>query len=100
MERSNLSIIAVAWFRPEEWSDLKRLCPDLHETYQEWLTEAEATIEVLDSPLKAQKAQVVKIVMTVDELRRWKRATGRDVDSTARSALAAKIAAKNHRANH
>jgi len=28
----------VAWFRPEDWEELKSLCPpgDLHDTYEEW----------------------------------------------------------------
>ena len=97
MERSNSSIIAVAWFRPEQWSDLQRLCPDLDDTYQEWLAKAEAAIEVLE---RSAEHQVVKIVLTVDLLRRWKRATGRKVDSKARRSLAANIAAQNHRASH
>jgi hypothetical protein len=97
MERSNVSVIAVAWFRPEEWPDLKRLCPDLQDTYQEWLANAEAGIEALGSPLKEQ---VVKIILTVDELRQWKRATGRKVDSKVRSNLAAKAGAKNNRTSH
>jgi hypothetical protein len=97
MERSNVSMIAVAWFRPEEWPDLKRLCPDLQDTYQEWLANAEAGIEALGSPLKEQ---VVKIVLTVDELRQWKRATGREVNSKVRSHLAVKAATKNNRTSH
>jgi hypothetical protein len=27
----------VAWFRPEDWEELKLLCPgDLQDTYEEW----------------------------------------------------------------
>ena len=30
----------VAWFRPEDWEELKRLCPagDLQDTYEEWVS--------------------------------------------------------------
>jgi hypothetical protein len=94
---SNVSLIAVAWFRPEEWSDLKRLCPDLQETYGDWLANAEAGIEALGSPLKEQ---VVKIILTVEELRNWQRATGRKVDSKARANLAIRRANKEHDTRH
>jgi hypothetical protein len=94
MERSNLSVIAFAWFRPEEWHELKRICPDLDDTYEEWLAKVHAIIEEMDSPLKDL---VVKVVLTADALRKWKRATGREVDSRARARLAAKGAeATNH----
>ncbi|UFZ05417.1 hypothetical protein LQG66_03620 [Bradyrhizobium ontarionense] len=84
-------MIALAWYRPEEWEDIKQICPDLHDTYEEWLASAQATIEGLGSPLKEQ---VVKVVLTADELRKWKRATGRKVDGKVRSQLAAKHARK------
>jgi len=91
MEQSNVSVMAFAWFRPEEWHELKLICPDLHDTYAEWLAEVHAAIEALGSPLKDQ---VVKVVLTADELQKWKRATGREVNSKVRARLAAKGARK------
>jgi hypothetical protein len=44
MERSNVSVIALAWFRPEEWHEIKRICPDLPDTYEEWLADVHAAI--------------------------------------------------------
>jgi hypothetical protein len=96
-DRSAVSTIAVAWFRPEEWTDLKRLCPDLQDTYDEWLANALAGIEALGSPLKEQ---VVKVVLTVDDLKNWQRSTGRKVDSKVRSNLAIKVAMKDKRTSH
>jgi hypothetical protein len=90
MERSSTKI-ALAWYRPEEWADLKLICPDLHDTYEEWLASAQATIEGLSSTFKEQ---VVRVVLTADELRQWKRATGRKVDGKVRSQLAVKRASK------
>lgn len=97
MEHSNIALAAVAWFRPDEWDDLKRLCPDLQDTYEEWVVSAEAGIENLGSPLKEQ---VVKVILTVDELRQWKRATGRKIDSKVRAELAMKIAAERNSTRH
>ncbi|WP_407157000.1 hypothetical protein [Bradyrhizobium sp. STM 3557] len=93
VEQPDDSIIAVAWYKPEEWADIRRLCPDLHGTYQEWLADAEAMIESLS---KSIEGQVMKVDLTVDELRRWKRATGREVDSKVRSQLAMKAAERKH----
>jgi hypothetical protein len=87
-------MIGLAWFRPEEWQELKRICPDLQDTYEEWLANVQAPIEAMGSPLKDQ---VVKVVLTADELRKWKRATGREVDSKARARLAAKGANETNR---
>jgi len=54
MERSNVSMIALAWFRPEEWHELKRICPDLQDTYKEWLANAHSGLEALGGPLNDQ----------------------------------------------
>jgi hypothetical protein len=87
-------VIAFAWFRPEEWHELKRISPDLDDTYEEWLAKVHDIIEAMGSSLKDQ---VVKVVLTADALRKWKRATGREVDSRVRARLAAKVAeATNH----
>jgi hypothetical protein len=93
MDEGDVSVIAIAWYEPEEWADLKRLCPDLHDTYEEWLSSVETTIAALGS---SPKEQIVKTVLTVDELRRWKRATGRDVDGKVRSQLAIKAAKRKY----
>jgi|SRR5665213_627095 len=93
MEQSNASVVAFAWFRPEEWHELKLICPDLHDTYEEWLTEVHVAIEALGSPLKDQ---VVKVVLAADALQRWKHATGREVNSKVRARLAAKGARKTN----
>lgn len=96
-EKSNVSLVAVAWFRPEEWSDLKRLCPDLQDTNEEWLANAEAGIEALGSPLREQ---VIKVILTVEELRNWKRSTGRKIDSKVRANLAIRRAHKDQSTRH
>jgi hypothetical protein len=97
MERSNISMIAVAWFRTDEWRQIKRLCPDLQDTYAEWLANAEAGIDALGSPLKEQ---AIKVILTVDELRKLKRSTGSKVDAKARANLAVRIAHKIHGTHH
>ena len=84
MKKSNIAGIAVAWFRADEWHELKTLCPDLQNTYEEWLRNAEAGIDAL-GPLENP---VEKVILTIDQLRDWKRATGRKIDSKVRAQLA------------
>ena len=96
MKRSKVAGIAVAWFRQDEWDELKKICPDLQNTYEEWLRDAEAGIEGLGS----LKDQVEKIILTVDELRNWKRATGRKVDSKVRAQLATRALQERSATRH
>lgn len=84
-------VVAAAWYRPEEWADLKRLCPDLDDAYEDWLASAEKAI----ASLRERSFHVVKIVLTADELKRWKRATGREVTRKVRSQLASRLAKRD-----
>ncbi|WP_315798520.1 hypothetical protein [Bradyrhizobium sp. SZCCHNRI3043] len=83
--------IALAWFKPEEWEDIRRICPDLHDTYEEWLASAQ---EVIDTIGSRPDERIVKVIPTAVELRKWQRATGRQVDGRVRSQLAARGARK------
>ncbi|CCD89530.1 conserved protein of unknown function [Bradyrhizobium sp. ORS 285] len=89
----HVMVLGVAWFKREEWDEVKQICPDLHDTYDEWLADAEA---VVDSLASLEGHQVVKTILTVDELRRWKRATGREVDGSAKSRLRQRRAGHRH----
>jgi hypothetical protein len=57
-------MIAVAWFRADEWSKLRRLCPDLQDTYEEWLTNAKAGIAAWGG----RPEQIHKVILTVKGL--------------------------------
>ncbi|WP_257168392.1 hypothetical protein [Bradyrhizobium sp. SRS-191] len=87
----HVMVLGVAWFKREEWNEVKQICPDLHDTYDEWLANAEA---VADGLASLDGHQVIKAILTADELRRWKRATGREVVGKVRSRLANKKARK------
>ncbi|WP_315737763.1 MULTISPECIES: hypothetical protein [unclassified Bradyrhizobium] len=84
--------IALAWFKPEEWEDIRRICPDLHDTYEEWLASAQ---EVIDTIGSRSDERIVKVILTAAELRKWQRATGRKVDGRVRSQLAARGGAQD-----
>lgn len=96
MSDSRISMVAVAWLRPEEWDDLKRVCDGLQDTYDEWLADAEAGV----AAYRKIGHEPIKVVLTLDELRQRKRATGRKVDSKTRAAMAAIKAHDKHGTRH
>ena len=50
-ETSELSVIAIPWYDENEWKKIKKICEDpetLHNTYQQWLSNADkATLALL-----------------------------------------------------
>jgi hypothetical protein len=41
IETSADMVVAIAWYQPDEWDQLRQLCPDLDDTYEEWLAAAQ-----------------------------------------------------------
>jgi hypothetical protein len=78
---------AVAWFVREDWDEIKRLCIGVPNSYDEWLTRAEAAVLAMLS----HGLSVEKVVLRPSLLRRRQRVTGRKVDGRGRAALAAKV---------
>jgi hypothetical protein len=99
MATSENSVVAayyVAWFRPDEWREVKLACPDLHDTYEEWHTNAEAGVLAF----AAQGDHVEKVILTADELGRRERATGRKVDPRDRMIMAVEIGKERNSTSH
>ena len=94
--RSGVSMVAVAWFRADEWSELKRLCPDLQDTHEEWLANAEAGIATWGG----RPEQIHKIILTVKDLIDFQKATGRKIDSKMRAELAVRLAHQRDGTRH
>jgi hypothetical protein len=97
--QENRSIVAnyfLAWFRPDEWREVKLICPDLHDTYEEWHANAEAGV----SAFEAQGDHIEKVILTADELGRRERAIGRKIDQSERMSMAAEIGSKRNSTSH
>jgi hypothetical protein len=83
-------MIAVAWFRREDWDALRAVAADeLDLTFDEFAKRVERKLE----PLRARGVSLVKVVIDVDLLVKFCRHCGRPVDSPARAEYAALAAA-------
>jgi hypothetical protein len=81
------SAIAMAWYRPEQWTLLRAVSADgerLEATYEEWLSFASGQLR----DLEAHGLQVEKIDVEVAALVRWCNSQGRPVDGEARAEYA------------
>ena len=80
--------IAFAWYKPEQWDQLRAVSVDrdrLEDTYTEWVSGAESSFE----DYRANGLDIFKIIIDVNELVAWCKKEGREIDSAARSELAA-----------
>jgi hypothetical protein len=95
---SNQMKIAVAWFRKEDWAELKQLCPpdDLQDTYEEWLANAQQGIKAAGF----SEHDVQKVILTPDDLREWKAANDGEINSSVRARLAAEAAHRRKDTTH
>lgn len=76
---------AAAWFRREEWDEVKRLCvDDLQDTFDDWLRDAEAQL----AAHAAEGLLIEKVIVTPDDIRRRQRSTGRKVNANGRAKIA------------
>jgi hypothetical protein len=87
MKRPNLSPVAIAWYRADEWALLRAVSADgeqLEATYGEWL--AFATQHLRD--LEAKGFEVLRIDIEIAALVNWCNSQGRPVDGEARAEYA------------
>jgi hypothetical protein len=81
-------MLAIAWYRPEEWPKLLAVSADrdsLEQTHAEWLQDAQKTF--LD--LLARGIPVKKVDVRIDDLIAWCGKRRRPVDGESRSEYAA-----------
>lgn len=98
-EMSNPTKIAIAWYRKDDWAELKRLCPrpdDLHDTYEEWLANAQEGLKAAGF----SEHDVLKVILTPEDLREWKAANGGEINSQVRAKLVLEAAAKHKDTSH
>jgi len=78
-------IVAIAWFERGDWDEIKRLCADeLHDSYDQWLTDAE---EVVASKL-GEGFTCEKVVLKPEDIHKRQRVLGRKVNGQDRARLA------------
>ena len=81
---TSLAIIGMGWYRPEDWERLLQVISDrdqLHDTYAEWLAEAEQA----ERGIMAIGHRVKRVFVDPDELAGWCLFRGRAPDAKARA---------------
>lgn len=84
--------IALAWYHPSQWERLREVSTDVLDTYEEWSSVMEVQVKFL----KQKGFRVQKVVIDVEELLRWCREQGKEVDSSARSEFAIRLAERSN----
>jgi hypothetical protein len=84
-------LVALAWFRREDYAEIRRLCvDDLDPTFEGW----QARITLRLQALEAAGVKVEKVIILPGELQGWAREQGLRIDSQARASLAAMLLAR------
>jgi len=88
-------MMALAWYRPEQWERLRAISADrdrLEESYEQWREVTEQTIE----QLQREGVVVERIDVDVEELVAWCQANGLTLDGAARANFAAEKLRRSH----
>lgn len=86
-----IQIIGMAWFKPENYLQLRRMFEDghkLHHTYPEWLKAAQTGYERFE----AQGARVIRVDIDPSQFPTWCKANGMKLNAQARMAYANSVA--------
>ena len=88
----------LAWFRPEDWEELKALCPpgDLHNTYEEWFENVKGGLKGLG----VTEDEIEKSILTPDDLKNWQASNVGEIDSRVRAWLAVELASSRSNTRH
>jgi hypothetical protein len=87
-EESDEMVIAVVWYRPEQWQRVRDVSIDsekLEESYRDWLELAESKF----AELKSRGLRVERFYVDSEKLIRWCNERGVENDAKARSQYAA-----------
>lgn len=87
--KSAVTVVGVAWFRPEQWPRLREVSADadlLELTHAEWLIHATRTLK----RLRKTGIDARKVPVDVEKLLEWCEGKHRPVDGSARADYAAR----------
>ncbi len=79
-------IMAVAWYRAEDWQRWQAISVDkMEDTYEEWLKEAQRFV----LEFTRQGNEIQRVVIEPDEFLKWAGNSGKQVSGSSRSEYAA-----------
>jgi hypothetical protein len=96
MSQIPVRAIGIAWYRREDWDELRRLFVDtdvLPDTYNSWLSVAEKLVQ----NITRQGGIAEKVYIEPREFARWCAVRGLDIDAKARTRYANEFVARKYR---
>ena len=87
--------MGFAWYKPDQWSLLLQVSSDrddLESTYEEWLSNAEATL----NQIKSKGIQIEKIMVDVSELVQWCKDHKVPINGKSRSSYTTEVLRRGH----
>jgi hypothetical protein len=90
--------IVMAWFRSEDWKEIKDLCPreDLQDTYEDWYENVQGGLKGLG----VTEDEIEKSILTPDDLRNWQALNVGPINSLVRMRLAIELAVQGKKTLH
>lgn len=96
MEESPIAAVYAAWFRRDDWQEVKALSVGLPDTYDEWHAKASQFAKTFEEG----GGRLERVILTAADIRRAYLETGERVDSNARSQLAMIIGEERESKGH
>lgn len=96
MSDSLPAIYCCAWYRRDDWNEIKSLSVGLPDTYDEWHASAMEFIQSMEK----RGQHVEKVILTAADIRRAHLEAGERLDSNARSQLAMIIGEERESKGH
>jgi hypothetical protein len=90
------AVVALAWFRREDYPRLLTIFEDAHEMHDTW-EEWKKSAKEVEERLKTEGFVVERVSLDPDALSDWCRKEGVSITGKARSRFAAQMADKRHR---
>jgi hypothetical protein len=90
--------IVMAWFRSEDWEEIKALCPrdDLQDAYESWYEHVQGGLKGLG----VTEDEIEKSILTPDDLRNWQALNVGPINSLVRMRLAIELAVHGKKTLH
>ena len=93
-ETKNELVVAVVWYRPEQWQRIRDIATDVErfeDSYLEWLRQAEDKV----NDLRSTGVRVEKVDLDSEKLILWCNERGLENDGEARTRYAAELLAES-----
>lgn len=94
IERGGLQVMAVAWWREDQWDHLREVSEDrdrLEESFEEWESTAQIMLADVRDQVKGKGIRVVPCLVDIDEMLAWCNEQDMAVNAESRAAYVGRM---------